>query len=93
MFAAADLLSCSSSDSDKYKCAWIKAKVIRSSILSAGEFPYACSIALYIELNHKDIESIMVVSGDIYRKQHSNAITRHGKKKKRLSHATSVGNK
>ena len=35
-FAAADLSSCSSSDSDKYKLACIKAKLIRSSILSAG---------------------------------------------------------
>ena len=36
VFAAADLSSRSSSDSAKYKCAWLKAKVIRSSILSAG---------------------------------------------------------
>ena len=36
VFAAADLLSRSSSDSNKYKRAWIKAKLIRSSILSAG---------------------------------------------------------
>ena len=36
VFAAADLSSHSSSDSDKYKCAWIKAKVIRSYILSYG---------------------------------------------------------
>ena len=39
MFAAADLSSHSSSDSTKYKRAWIKAKVIRSYILSAGECP------------------------------------------------------
>ena len=32
VFAAADLSSRSSSDSDKYKHAWIKAKVIRSSV-------------------------------------------------------------
>ena len=31
VFAAADLSSCSSSDSAKYKHAWIKAKVIRYS--------------------------------------------------------------
>ena len=43
VFAAADLSSPSSFDSNKYKRAWIKAKLIRSSILSAGEFPYACS--------------------------------------------------
>ena len=36
LFATADLLSCSSSDSDKYKCAWLKAKVICYSILSSG---------------------------------------------------------
>ena len=36
LFSAADLSSCSSSDSKKYKRAWLKAKVIRSSILSAG---------------------------------------------------------
>ena len=35
-FAVADLSSQSSSDSAKYKCAWHKAKVIRSSIVSAG---------------------------------------------------------
>ena len=32
VFAAADLLSQSSSDSNKYKCAWLKGEVIRSSI-------------------------------------------------------------
>ena len=36
VFAAADLLSNSSSDSNKYKRTWYKAKVILSSILSAG---------------------------------------------------------
>ena len=36
LFAAADLLSSSLYDSNKYKLAWLKAKVIRSSILSAG---------------------------------------------------------
>ena len=36
VFSAVDLLYCSSSDSDKYKCEWLKAKVIRSSILYAG---------------------------------------------------------
>ena len=53
VFTAADLSYCSSSDSDKYIRAWLKAKVIRSSILSTGEFPDACSRALSIALNHK----------------------------------------
>ena len=35
VFVAADLSSCSSSDSAKYKRAWLKAKEIRSYILSA----------------------------------------------------------
>ena len=35
MFAAVDLSSCSSSDSDKYKRAWLKARVISYYILSA----------------------------------------------------------
>ena len=39
VFAAADLLSLSSSDSAKYKRAWLKAKVTRSSILSSVEYP------------------------------------------------------
>ena len=41
LFAAVDLSSRSSSDSAKYKCAWLKAKLIRSSILYAEEFPDA----------------------------------------------------
>ena len=53
VFAAADFLSRSSYDSAKYKRAWLKAKVIRSSILSAGECPDACSRALYIAPDHK----------------------------------------
>ena len=36
LFAESDLSSHSSSDSNKYKCAWLKARVIRSYILSAG---------------------------------------------------------
>ena len=36
VFAAADLLFHSSSDSDHYKCAWFKAKIICYSILYAG---------------------------------------------------------
>ena len=41
VFAAADLSYRSSSYSDKYKCAWLKAKVILSSILSVGGCPDA----------------------------------------------------
>ena len=37
VFSEADVLSQSSSDSDKYKRAWHKAKVIRSSILLLGK--------------------------------------------------------
>ena len=44
MLAAVDLSSHSSSDSDKYKRAWLKSKVIRSYILCAGKCPDACSI-------------------------------------------------
>ena len=36
VFVATDLLYHSSYDSAKYKCACVKAKVIRSSILPAG---------------------------------------------------------
>ena len=48
IFAAADMSSHLSSDSTKYKRAWLKTKVIRSSILSAGEYPDAFIKALYI---------------------------------------------
>ena len=65
VFAAADLLSCSSSDSDKYKRAWLKAKLIRSSILSAGGCPDACSISLSIALNHGEIASIIAATSAI----------------------------
>ena len=60
IFAAADLLSSSSSDLDKYKRAWLKVKVFCSCILSDGGFPDACSIALSIALNHKKIASMVV---------------------------------
>ena len=43
VFAAAELSSCSSSNSAKYKRAWLKTKVICSFILSAGECPATCS--------------------------------------------------
>ena len=69
VFAASDLLSHSSSGSNKYKRAWIKAKVINSSILSAGECPDICRRELSIALNHKKIASIMEVTGAILKKQ------------------------
>ena len=53
IFAAKDLMYPSSSDSAKYKCAYLKAKVIRSSILSDWECPDSCSRALSFSLNHK----------------------------------------
>ena len=59
------VLSQSPSDSDKYKRAWYKAIVIRSSILSTGESPDACSRSLSIALNHKRMSSIMAVTGAI----------------------------
>ena len=65
VFAVADVSSQSSSDTDKYKRAWHKAKVICSSILYARESPDACSRALSIVLNHKEISSIMLVNGAI----------------------------
>ena len=75
VFAAADLLSCSSSDLAKYERAYIKAKGIQYSILSAGECPDACSIALSIVPNHKEIAPIMAATGAILPKQYANAIT------------------
>ena len=82
VFAAEELSYRSSSDSNEYKRAWIKAKVIRSSILSDGECPYACSRALSIAPNHKEIESIMAATGAIFPKQYANAITGHEQNKK-----------
>ena len=68
VFAAADLSSQSSYDPAKYKHSWHRAKVIRSSILSSGESPDAQSRALFIALNHKEIASIMAVTGAIFPK-------------------------
>ena len=93
VFAAVYLLSQSSYDSVKYKRAWHRAKIIRSSILSSGESPDARSRSLSIALNHKEIASIMAVTGTILPKRYANVITRHEQKKKILSHATTVGNK
>ena len=68
LFAAADLSSHSSSYSSKYKCAWLKVKLIRSSILYARESPGSCSRALSISLDHKEIAPIMAVTGAIFPK-------------------------
>ena len=75
VFAAADLLSLSLTNSNKYKRAWLRAKVIRSSISSTGECPDKCSISLSMAPNHKEIASIMAVTGAIFPKQFANAIT------------------
>ena len=77
VFVEADLSSQSSYDTVKYKRAWHRAKGIRSYILSYGESPDAQSIALSIALNHREIVSIMEVTGTILPKRYSNVITRH----------------
>ena len=82
VFSAADLLYRSSSDSAKYKRGCLKAKLIRSSILSTGECPHACGRALSIELNHKEIYPIMVGDRRHLAKKYANAITRHEQNKK-----------
>ena len=76
-----------------YKRAWYKAIVIRSSILSSGESPYAGSRALSIALNYEEISSIMAVTGAIVLKRYANAITQHEQKTNILFHATYVGNR
>ena len=58
------------------------AKGIHSFILSSGESPDARSRAWSIALNHKEISSILAVTGTIFPKQYANVITRHEKKKK-----------
>ena len=68
VFAAADLPSRSSSDSNKYKRACLKAKLIRSYILSTGEFPDDCSRALSITLSHKESASIIAVTVAFFQK-------------------------
>ena len=82
VFIAADLLSQSSYDTVKYTRALHRAKGIRSSILSSGESPDAHSRALFIALNHREIASIMAVTGTILPKQYANVINRHEQKKK-----------
>ena len=85
MFAAVDLLSHSSYDPDKYKRALYKARLIRSSILSAGQFPDACSRVLSIALYHKVIAPIRAVTSAIFQKKKANTITWHEKKEKKCS--------
>ena len=81
VFAAADLSYCSSSYSAKYKRAWLKAKVICSYILSDGECPDACGIALSIAPNHKVIAPIIVGDRRHFPKKYANAITWHEQNK------------
>ena len=47
------------------KRAWHRAKGIRSSTLSSGESPDAQSRELSIALNHREIASILAVTGTI----------------------------
>ena len=82
MFAASELLSHSLSYSAKYKRAWLKAKVIRSYILSTGGCPDACSRALSIAPNNQEIPPIMVCDRRHFPKKYANAITRHEHKEK-----------
>ena len=82
LFSSADLFYKSSYDSAKYRLASYRARVIRSFILSSGESPEACSRALSIALNHKQISSILAVTGAILPKIYSNLITQHEQKKK-----------
>ena len=70
VFAVADFSSQSSYDSVKHNCAWHRANGIFSSILSSGESTDARSRSLSIALNHKEIASIMVVTGTILPKQY-----------------------
>ena len=65
VFAEADLSYQSSYDTVKYKHAWHRAKGIRSSILSSGESPDAHSRSLSIAMNHREIASIMAMTGTI----------------------------
>ena len=60
VFATEDLSSQSSSDSDKYKRAWYKARLIRSYILSTGDIIDAFSRALSISTYHTKISPIIV---------------------------------
>ena len=81
VFAAADLSSQSSYDTVKYKRAWHSGKGIFSFILSSGESPDSQSRAFSVALNHREIASIMAVTGTIFPKRYANVITRHVQKK------------
>ena len=81
MFAAAGLSSQSSYYTVKYKRAWHRAKGIHSSILSSGESTDSQSRALSIALNHREIASIMAVTGTIFPKGYASVITQHKQKK------------
>ena len=93
VFVAAELSYQSSSDSAKYKRAWLMSKVIHSSILSDDECPDACSRALSIALNHK--ENFIHYGSDQrhFAKTKRQCNYLKWTKEKLLSHATSVGNK
>ena len=93
VFAAVDLSSHLSPDSNKYKHAWLKEKVICYSILSAGECTDACSISLSIALNYKQNASIIAVTSAIFPKKYASTTNQHEQKKYILFHATSVGDK
>ena len=81
VFAATDLLSQSSYDTVKYKRAWHRAKGIHYYILSSGESPGTHSRALSIVMNHREIASIMAVTGTIFPKQYANETTQNEQKK------------
>ena len=85
VFAAADLSSQSSYDSVKYKRTWHRAKRICSSILSSRESLDTCSRATSIVLNHREIASIMAMTGTIFPKRYANVIIQNEQKKKIVS--------
>ena len=89
VFSAEDLSSLSSSDSAKYKHAWLKAKGTRSSILSSGGCPYACSRALSVAPNYEENFPLWLVIGAILPKKYGNAIIRHEQDKKNFPCNTS----
>ena len=93
VLAAADLSSCSSSASAKYKRSWLKAKVICSFILSAGN-PHACAVDNYPlhQIIEKSSPSWLVTDA-IFPKNMPIQLTHMKKIKIKISHATSVINK
>ena len=74
VFAAAELPYHSSSDSAEYKRAWPKAKVIRSSILSAGECLTHVVEHYPLYLIRKNVFPLWLATSAIFPKQYSNAI-------------------